>query len=99
MEKDVSLAVTLALGEYLEAKGIQVVYTRREDDSLGLSERADLVNGEEPDFLFSIHCNSYEEDASIRGLEIHYQKGRKEGKALAKALADGIWEYTQAVGR
>lgn len=159
VEKDASLAVTLALGEYLEAKGIQVVYTRREDDSLGLSERADLVNGEEPDFLFSIHCNSYEEDASIRGLEIHYQKGRKEGKAmaeqiggwleentsievrdakennlqilretsvkavlielgfltnaadrqilssqeqrdeLAKALADGIWEYTQAVGR
>lgn len=159
VEKDVSLAVTLALGEYLEAKGVQVVYTRREDDSLSLSERANLVNGEEPDFLFSIHCNSYEEDASIRGLEIHYQKGRQEGKTMAeqiggwleentsievrdakennlqilretsvkavlielgfltnaadrqilssqeqrdelvKALADGIWEYTQTVGR
>lgn len=94
LEKDISLEVTLALGAYLQDQGIQVEYTRREDVSVGLSERVKLINEEAPDFLVSIHCNSYEQDPSVRGLEIHYQKRRQEGRAMAEQLGGWLKENT-----
>ena len=59
-EKDINLAVTLALGNLLEQnfKDIKVVYTRKTDWYLTLQERADVVNNNHADLFICVHTNS-----------------------------------------
>jgi len=60
MEKDVALAVTLKVGEYIEEylPDVKVVYTREEDVFVPLSERGLTATRANGDLFVSIHVNS-----------------------------------------
>jgi N-acetylmuramoyl-L-alanine amidase len=59
-EKDISLAVALKLGKYLEEnlKNIKVIYTRKTDVFVELEDRALVANKAKADLFISIHCNA-----------------------------------------
>lgn len=57
-EKDVTLNIALRLGEVLQAKGIEIVYTRSTDVFVELSDRAAKANKLKADYFVSIHTNS-----------------------------------------
>lgn len=60
-EKDISLEVALMVGNYIKQNlpDVEVLYTRKDDNSVDLRERAALANREEADLFISIHCNAH----------------------------------------
>ena len=59
-EKEVTLAIGLKLGKYLQDSmpQIKVLYTRSTDKSLKLWERPNFANKNNADLFISIHCNA-----------------------------------------
>lgn len=90
IEKDITLAVVLHMQELLEEQGIEVVLTRDGDDFLSLDDRTDIENQADADLFISIHCNYYEDDSSIKGLECYYYEESKNGQKLAEELIDTL---------
>jgi N-acetylmuramoyl-L-alanine amidase len=69
-EKDIVLAVALKLGNYIEKylPDVEVIYTRKKDVFVPLSERAKIANKADANLFISIHAN-YISDPRIRGTE------------------------------
>ena len=99
MEKEINLAVVLKMRELLENQDIRVVLTREQDMFMKLEERVQVANGEKADLFVSIHCNYYEKDSSIYGLECYYCKGAEEGKYYAERILDTIEKSGEIVSR
>ncbi len=59
-EKEVTLAIALKLGKLIEdsLKGVKVIYTRKTDKFIELSERSNIANKNNADLFISIHCNA-----------------------------------------
>ncbi len=58
-EKDVALKVSLMIDEILSKhRDIELTYTRRSDEFIGLRDRATIANKANADLFISIHCNS-----------------------------------------
>ena len=59
-EKDITLAIALALGHDIEKNcpDVTVIYTRRDDNFVELFQRAEIANKNKADLFISIHCNS-----------------------------------------
>ncbi len=89
-EKNINLSVVKLMQEILEEQGVNVVMTRDTDVFLQLQERVDIANEEAADLFVSIHCNSYEDDSSIKGLECYYPEGSEPGEEYAKYLMEVI---------
>jgi len=71
-EKDITLRVSLFIEEFLNKQsGIELIYTRTEDEFIGLKERAKLANDENVDLFVSIHCSS-NEDSDVYGVETYF---------------------------
>lgn len=87
-EKDINLSVVLYLKEILEEAGVEVVLTRDSDESISLSERASIANEAETDFFVSVHCNYYEDDTNISGVECYYYPDAAAGKSSAEIILD-----------
>ena len=68
-EKDDTLRLTLAVGEILEAHGLDVQYTRTTDVYESPYQKAMEANNAGVDFFVSIHRNSSFRQCSIRGRE------------------------------
>ena len=68
-EKNLTLAITLKLGKYIEEKmpGVEVVYTRTTDKFLELKTRTDIAIEENADVFISIHINSCK-DKNVKGV-------------------------------
>lgn len=98
-EKEINLAVVLKMRELLENQGICVVLTREQDIFIKLEERVRVANGEKADLFVSIHCNYYDKDSSIYGLECYYCKGAEDGKYYAKRILDTIEKSGEIVSR
>ncbi len=95
-EKDINLAVTLALKELLDAReDIKVYYTRLSDDSVYLRPRVTLANEAEADFFISIHSNAFW-DKKAHGTEVLY---KAEGIASGEAAVSGAAFNETAVSR
>lgn len=90
MEKEINLAVVLKMRELLENQDIRVVLTREQDMFMKLEERVQVANGEKADLFVSIHCNYYEKDSSIYGLECYYCKGAEEGNFRRAGRKSGV---------
>ena len=90
LEKDVNLEMVMRMKPLLEELGVEVVLTRGSDETLSLKERVKIANDNEADLFVSIHCNYYEEDASIRGLECYYYKRSDSGKQYAEEILGKI---------
>lgn len=90
VEKDINLAVVLRMKTLLEELGAEVMLTREADETLSLDERVEVANSWEADFYVSIHCNFYEDDASISGLECYYYEESDSGKQYAERMLEKI---------
>lgn len=72
-EKNINLAVALALGKLVEenCKDVKVVYTRQKDVFVELDERANIANRAKADLFISIHTNSTASKVGPRGAETY----------------------------
>lgn len=86
-ECEVALAVALMCGGLLQAAGITVVWTRRTDEFLSLTQRADRANDVRADAFVSIHCNSGPAGRG-EGYEVWTTPGHTRGDELATCLFD-----------
>lgn len=70
-EKDVVLKIGLLLGELIEKNhsDVNVIYTRKDDSSVALDERANIANKHKADLFISIHANSVEGRPTVFGTE------------------------------
>ena len=59
-EKNITLAIALKLGHYIEQNmpDVKVIYTRKTDRFIPLYKRAEIANKNHADIFISIHCNS-----------------------------------------
>ena len=86
-EKALNLAVALKFGAYIEENlpDVKVIYTRKTDKFVELSERAAISNRNDADVFISIHCNSTETPNSAYGAETFVMGESKNEKNLAVA--------------
>lgn len=89
-EKNVTIAVVQKMQDMLEEAGVVVLLTRDGDERVRLPERADAANRSEADLFVSIHCNYYEKDSAIRGLECYYQEDSEKAKQYAENIIHKI---------
>lgn len=99
VEKEINLAVVLKMKELLENQGISVILTRDRDVYVGLDERVETANREQADLFVSIHCNYYDKDSSIRGLECYYDSDSAGGKEYAEKIIQELTEQKAVVTR
>lgn len=73
-EKDVVLAVTLKVGEYIKQymPDVNVLYTRTDDTFIPLPERGLVATRNKADLFVSIHANSAENAPSAHGTETFF---------------------------
>ncbi len=88
---DINLDITQKLGTLLENAGYKVVYTRSEDVVVDNSERIQIANEENADYLISITTNS-DTDNLQRGFSIMTQEKKKLNK-----LSTNISEQLEAI--
>ena len=81
-EKAINLAVAKKLGAYIEENlpDVKVIYTRKTDKFVELSERAAIANRNNADVFISIHCNSTEGSTTASGAET-YVMGESKNEA------------------
>ena len=84
-EKALNLAVALKFGAYIEENlpDVKVIYTRKTDKFIELSERAAIANRNNADVFISIHCNSTEGSTSAHGAET-FVMGESKNEANLK---------------
>ncbi len=99
IEKDINLAVALFMKSWLEGEGIGVILTRDSDVYIDLDERVEIANEEHADLFVSIHCNYYEKDSSIKGLECYYDENSEKAKDLAEKFVLEIAERETVTSR
>ena len=93
-EKDDSLALTLAVGELLQERGVDVLYTRTTDVYESPYQKAMEANAAGADFFISIHRNSSPEANTYSGVEsLVYNKS-----VIKLEMAENINEQLEAVG-
>lgn len=82
-EKDIVLAVTQKVGEYIKEylSELNVVYTRDDDRFIGLAERGRIANRNEGHLFISIHTNSYS-GRRARGAEFYFLGTGRSQSAL-----------------
>ncbi len=84
-EKNIALEVTLKIGERLEKeKGVQVVYTRKDDVFVELWKRGNIANDVKADLFVSVHCDSHDSQAYGAGTFVLGARGNKKNLEIAK---------------
>lgn len=89
-EKEVTFSVVQKMQKLLEEKGASVILTRDSDEYVSLKNRVSLANQSAADLFVSIHCNYFEKDSSVYGLECYYAEASENGKKYAENLIDGV---------
>ena len=100
VEKDIDLAIVLALKELFDAseEDIKVYYTRTDDSNPSYEKRVGLANKSNADLFISVHNNSYKRSSSINGTEVMYSPSF-EGDFTSERLAEiCMEELTEALG-
>lgn len=97
-EKDVNLAITLKVKEFLEASDVKVVLTRETDEGLydknadnkkvqDMKRRVEIFERSGAALAVSIHQNSYPEEY-VHGAQVFYYTGSSEGQKLAESIQE-----------
>lgn len=71
VEKDVVLDISVRLAKRLQARGLRVVLTRRDDRFVPLESRTSVANDARGDLFISIHANSAR-TSRPRGMETYF---------------------------
>lgn len=91
IEKDINLSVALKLKAILEDSNLEVVLTRSSDENVSLAQRASVANDSNADFFISLHCNYYEDDGQVTGLECYYNSSDEtESKVYAESIINAV---------
>ena len=98
-EKDVTLSVALKAGKILEQSGVNVVYTRKDDnvtwnDSTNLQVRFDIANNAKSNLFVSLHVNCYPENPLVNGIETYYRASDDFAKSTAGNIQSQLISYT-----
>jgi N-acetylmuramoyl-L-alanine amidase len=88
-ESDITLAIALKTGEYIEQniKNVTVIYTRKDDSSVELRERPIIANKNKADLFISIHAN-WAASPSIHGTETFIMGIAKDQQNLEVAMKE-----------
>jgi len=88
-EKDITLAIALKTGEYIEQNisNVKVIYTRKTDKSVDLKDRADIANKNHADLFISIHAN-WAEQKYVQGTETFIMGLTKDQQNLEVAMKE-----------
>lgn len=86
-EKNINLAVALELGRLVEQNcpDVKVIYTRKTDVFVELTERANIANKAKADLFISIHTNALSKGRICRGTETYTLGMHKAAENLAVA--------------
>lgn len=94
-EKQINLDIARRLTNELEAQGLSVTMTRKDDYFISLYQRTYIANREEGDFFVSVHCNA-SRNRDVDGFEVYYAtplEGPSEEVTVAEASpADSFYE-------
>lgn len=91
-EKDINLAIVLKMEKLLQDRGIETLLTREDDSFLKLADRAVMANDRGASLFVSIHCNAYDKDNRVQGLECYYHPDSESGKELAEGICKKLKE-------
>ncbi|MGK2855574.1 MAG: N-acetylmuramoyl-L-alanine amidase family protein [Thermoanaerobaculia bacterium] len=72
LEKNITLDINARLGRMLEQAGFDVEFTRHDDRTVPLRQRALIANDSSGDIFVSVHVNSIRGSHAIRGIETYY---------------------------
>lgn len=103
-EKDLNLATSIMVKNFLQQLGYQVSMTRQDDVFLTLQERAIISNKQSPKIFVSIHYNSAP-NKQAEGIEVYYYRSdsdkarSQKSKLLAEAILKKMIKNTQAKSR
>jgi N-acetylmuramoyl-L-alanine amidase len=88
-EKDITLAIALKTGEYIEKniKNVTVIYTRKNDTFIELRDRPIIANKNKADLFISIHAN-WAPSKSIHGTETYIMGLAKDEQNLQVAMKE-----------
>ncbi len=100
LEKDVNLQIAFCVEKELEARGVKTVMLRTTDDNLAtagatnkknsdMKNRVALINDSSPDFLISIHQNSFT-DPMVRGPQVFYHGSSEASEEFALKLQERL---------
>ena len=97
LEKDINLQMAQKLKVKLEANGIQVQMTRKDDGvpnskKEDLKQRVSMIEKLQPALVVSIHQNSFT-DETVRGAQVFYYTESKEGEAAAQIVQNCLQEF------
>jgi N-acetylmuramoyl-L-alanine amidase len=99
-EKAIVFSVALALAEFLQQKGIQVVLTRADDRNLSVAERLDIAQRSQADALISLHANAdLASRPEINGIETYYNPAQSESRKLAWAVHKALTRMADMIDR
>lgn len=84
-EKDITLAVALKVGEYINTymPDVEVVYTREDDQFIDLADRGPIATRANGDLFISIHANSVSNNTTAHGAEVYILGLARTESALA----------------
>ena len=86
LEKDINFAITQKVADLLKESGATVTMTRSEDEYVDLADRSFIGNQTGANLLVSLHCNFYEGDSTIDGLEIYYHRNSETSKNYSESM-------------
>ncbi len=103
-EKGINLNIAMHLGNFLEEKGINVLYTREGDYHLAndsasnkkredLNNRVNMINKSNADLYVSIHCNSIT-NSKWNGPQVFYNKSTQNNDLLADKIQNYLNTFT-----
>lgn len=95
-EKDITLAIALKTGEYIEKniKNVKVIYTRKDDSTVDLMDRPKIANNANADLFISIHAN-WAKSKSIQGTETFIMGLAKDQQNLEVAMKENEVIYLE----
>lgn len=99
MEKDLTLPITLRVGQLLREKGYNVVFTRTGDEYMDLYDRCDIANAVRGDIFVSIHANASVTNRAFQGTFTYSYPGSKEGERLAGMIQSAVCAAASSIDR
>jgi N-acetylmuramoyl-L-alanine amidase len=95
-EKNITLAIALKTGEYIKnnLKDVTVVYTRKRDSTLNLSDRPKIANKVNADLFISIHAN-LTDTKKVKGTETFIMGLTQDERNLEVAMKENEVIYLE----
>lgn len=99
IEKGINLEIAFKVQALLEKHGVEVIMTRDYDDYMSLDERVIAANQTTADLFVSLHCNYFEGDDSVDGLEAFYCPNAEGSQKFAESIANAARERDEIAVR